>query len=1140
MGEPRRNLAQACPDAETIAAYLDGRLTGPAKTAVTEHLTSCDDCYGLFAESARTVAEMPQSAPAPVRAWRVISSAPAWGKAAMVAGLAAAASLTLVVQPQLASSIASLFGRSDVAELVAAVGTERHFEPRLTGGFAYAVVTPPPTVRSGEASEDRVPADVRIASLKLEQRLKANRTAANLRAYAAAQLVVGRSDKAVSSLEEAARMTPRDSRLQSDLAAAYLVRFTDKNNLEDVTRAVGAATEATEGDPKLREARFNLALALESLSLREEARKAWQAYLAIDSSSPWAAEARQHLDALAPEKQSKRFEQEHQQVVDAAASGDPTRALTVAKRLPDTAYDYVENELIPMWADAWVAGDRAKADDALRRARVMSDAIAAAVNERMPADTVTAIERAVANSPSHVDTLARAHQTFRDARVRYESADIAEAANRFAEADAAFSAAGSAFAEWTTLYGSIAEYYQGRPTAAARPLDRLIDVAAQRNHRTVRGRAFRMRGLVRGVTGDLAGSLDDYHAAWVEFDRLGARQDVAAIHIALAERYDTLGETTLAWHHESEALQRLSDVRLDVTRHTILLFANIKAVHAGALVAALAFESELLARARERSPAADVAELYLRRANTYHELGNAVQAEADIEEAIRWAARIGDANLARRWRAEAQLTRGELSAGRTFDASAALRASLSYFQAAGMSQRLARVYLAIGTTELAAGRRQDAAAAFQSGIEIIERQRARLPSGQLRLSYFDQPWQLYDAAVDLLTSAPESRDEALRVAERARARDLREATAAHSIDDPAAVASTLDDNQALLFYEVLPERLIAWTITHDRTTFAASIIRRDELTQAVGDLVLAIRERRQNDVDRQAERLFGAIIEPFTRGVAASTRLIIVPHGILHSVPFAALRDPHTKRYLIEDHALVVAPSATVFARAAARLRSTRPLQTASVFVIANPLASDVDGTRPLPSAEREGRDIQALFPQTRLMSGAAATKDAFLSFAGNFDIVHFAGHAIANDTYPPLSRLLLARDAAGRPGTLFGDELQSAPLDRPALVVLAACSTAVGAIKEQEGAINLARPFLARGVPVVIASLWDVDDAASEALFQRFYVAVRAGASPSAALRDAQLALLHHTDGTLRETAAWAGFVHFGGDFSNGVNHSS
>ena len=63
-----------------------------------------------------------------------------------------------------------------------------------------------------------------------------------------------------------------------------------------------------------------------------------------------------------------------------------------------------------------------------------------------------------------------------------------------------------------------------------------------------------------------------------------------------------------------------------------------------------------------------------------------------------------------------------------------------------------------------------------------------------------------------------------------------------------------------------------------------------------------------------------------------------------------------------------------------------------------------------------------------------------------------------------------------------------------------------------------------------MIATLWDVDDRASEMLFQAFYRHLRSGNQPIEALRSAQLELLRQTDDRWHEPAAWAGFIATGG----------
>ena len=307
-----------CPDPEVLAAYLAGRLPETERAAVTEHLADCADCYAVFIASAREYRgrrwEWAE------RIWRAVVEASGWSKAVVVTAAlgTATASLTFFLRPQLLTQWWP--GRSELTELVAAVGTERTIEPRLTGGFAYGPLHGP--VRGGERTEERLSPELRIAALTLEKRVQGRRDPSSLAAYAAAELVTGQADRAVSALEEAAQLAPKNARVQNDLSAAYLVRSKEKPGLEDLNKALTAATAAIEADPSLPEARFNLALVLEGLSRRNEARKAWEAYLKNDSKSPWAREAKGHLDTLALERQSQRFDKQLPRIAEVEAGGN--------------------------------------------------------------------------------------------------------------------------------------------------------------------------------------------------------------------------------------------------------------------------------------------------------------------------------------------------------------------------------------------------------------------------------------------------------------------------------------------------------------------------------------------------------------------------------------------------------------------------------------------------------------------------------------------------------------------------------------------------------------------------------------------------------------------------------------------------
>jgi tetratricopeptide (TPR) repeat protein len=283
-GPPPSEPPNDHPDLETIAAYLDGRLPNRARARMTEHLEACPDCYFVFTEAAQA---------------RVVDGVGTqvvrgpWTKTAVAAAaLGLAASLVLIVSPQRPGNARP---QQELADLVTAVGTERTVEPRLTGGFAYGVLKAP--VR-GEPTDVASP-DVRIAAARIEKTADAERTPRNLAALGIAYVVIGKSDEAVSVLENATRDAAGDADAWSNLSAAYLVRAQRERRPDDVVKALDAADRATRVAPSLREAWFNRALATEQIGgRREEAKKAWEDYLRIDAASAWSAEANRHLAGL--------------------------------------------------------------------------------------------------------------------------------------------------------------------------------------------------------------------------------------------------------------------------------------------------------------------------------------------------------------------------------------------------------------------------------------------------------------------------------------------------------------------------------------------------------------------------------------------------------------------------------------------------------------------------------------------------------------------------------------------------------------------------------------------------------------------------------------------------------------------------
>lgn len=1029
--------------------------------------------------------------------------------------------------------------RPDLQELVAAAGPRRTFEPRVTGGFAYADLTAAAPTRSAEPSSSDAPLELRVAAIALEKRAHASADPLALNAFGIAQLVTGQTAGAVSALEEAIRLAPKDARLSSDLAAGYLVRARESSRIEDAARAVGFAEQATELDPRLAEARFNMALSLEWLSLRREATRAWQSYLALDSASEWAAEARRRLEQLA-ESPEGRWEKQRREIIAAGEHGDEASIRAATGRFPDTAYEYVEHDLIPAWADGWLARDSAKAANSLKLARLYGQALADGVGDRMALDAALAIERA-SKDQQGANRLARAHQLFREGQVLYEQDRVADSAPRFSEARRSLLDARSPFAGWATLQLAIARYYRNDFEQSTGLLDALAPDASEKSYLRLLGRVQWMQGLTHFVRGRVADSLEAYREALAAFDRIGAVQDQAAVHLYIAENLEAIGDLSKSWTHEREALARLDAVKVPRRRETILTVAAKMVRRRNFLPAMVFFHNEIVSDARQSGRAGAVVDGFLGLAEARELAGQFDSAQRAIKDAELWLSRIRDEAVARRQRAEVMLAEGQI-VQRTDPARSieVLRTSRQYFADAGLSLRLPRVNLALGRAQLSGGQRQAAEATFLEAIEELEAQRASLPGGQLRLGYFDQPWNVFDEMIRLQAATEETRPAALMFAERFRARDLVETASGHrraAALNPASLAARIPPAAAVVYYVCLEDRLLVWVVRSQRVDVFEQRLSPGVLTGEVTEYRAALQSGDRGRLDRAGGRLYSRLVRPLLSALERGATLAIIPDGVLNEVPFAALNDTGTGRYLVEDHPVLVGPSATMFDRASARLRPSSLADGASILVLANPRLDSAD-TPPLPDlsrAEAEAQDLKALYPHATVLTGARATKRAFVDSAGRYRIVHFAGHALANDQYSLLSRLLFAPDGSGQSGSLYAHEILDHTFPATQLVVLAGCRTGTGEIRKGEGVISLARPFLAAGVPSVIATLWDVKDDASRALFGTFYQSLRQGAEPAVALRDAQLRLLRDPDAALQSPVAWGAFISLGGLHSNG-----
>ena len=280
-------------------------------------------------------------------------------------------------------------------------------------------------------------------------------------------------------------------------------------------------------------------------------------------------------------------------------------------------------------------------------------------------------------------------------------------------------------------------------------------------------------------------------------------------------------------------------------------------------------------------------------------------------------------------------------------------------------------------------------------------------------------------------------------------------------------------------------------------------VQRETLDQAVREARKAIKRLAfEKSLKKKLRVLSDHLIAPVEAELAGAERVIFVPHGDLHYLPFSSLLSSDG-RYLVEQYEVIEAPSAHSLSfsqRKNPRRHSNfqpEQLQT-RVFALGE---YKVEGWSPLPGTAEEARAISQLLPKTKSYLASQLKQAQVLQDLSRGSIIHFATHGYL-DHDDPLKSGLLTSD---RPVTV-ADVLQSRL--NAYSVFLSACDTAMG---EQTGAdeiVGLQQSFLYAGTPSVIASLWQVSDEATAELVSNYYSNLKTEPKGQA-LREAQLTML-------------------------------
>jgi CHAT domain/Putative zinc-finger len=957
--------------------------------------------------------------------------------------LAAAAALLLVI----VAALVVPHRRHDVSRLAAlAPRDQRLVEARLCGGFAYAPYRGP--VRANGASSDPAMMKLVGAAGDLAERADHDRSAEAQHAAGVGMLLADRASDAVTRLRDATQQSPNDAAAWSDLAAAEYADALHSGRASLYPQALADADRALRLDPHRAEALFNRALILERLGLAPQAGAAWQQYLAVDASSDWATEARAHLARLPEQRGDAQFKRELPRLEQAVAADDVATVRQIVAAWPQQSRAWVEGQWLGLWGEALLHGDASRAASQLARCRVVSRAVAAPL-----------LVQVVAGIDAAPDAdrlrLAAAAAQYRAARIAYSRARPREADPQLRAAAAELESLGNPLAIEARYYAACTRFDRGEVDGAREELEALLPRAAA--YPAAKAQIEWELGLCAMTSGDWSAALPPLTDSASIFARLGERSNAAFVDSLRADTLAVLGRRDESWSARVASLATLAIEGRDTRLAVCLGAASRDELLIGRFAAARALLrlEEEADRAAGNEPL--VADALAREAVLAARLGDADGARHAVAESAIVANHIADAALRARAVADVDFASGAVSGDpaaltRAIDAYRSRDLPLYLPEALLLRARAARTW----HDDEAARRDLDAA------IATIEQR----PSELAGTGVLDARNAVYEEAIALALDHHDV-NAAFAYAEHAR-------SAANAVDAHTVQRRLASSDAAVLELIALPHEVVAIAVTHDAIAAARKPVAREELATLIALLRTTLAQARE---------------------------LIIVAAPPLDGVSFASLYDEQRKRYLVEDFALAIAPSASSLV---ARADAASPRGALAVALPSG------ETSAALPDAEAEAAGLRGIYAATSELPPDRATFSAFVSAAADADIVHIAGHTSRENGAPDDALVFRGR-------RVTWPAIAALHLDRARVVVLAACETLRVPHDRGTHALSLAAGFAAAGAHNVIGTLAPIADRDARELFNDFHRRLASGVAPAEALRQTQLRAI-----SARASEAW------------------
>jgi tetratricopeptide (TPR) repeat protein len=1097
-----------CPDSALLAAFLDGALADYERTAVVTHLADCAECRAV----ALTVVEFrevqalddiwdAESHPAQeareetrVARWTSRKTrAPAFlvAAAVVVAGVVLFVSLPVVpTEPPTRAASSS----------PASVTPSPSVEARLADGMAVTAPDVPPaaeghahlvlTANGGREDDDRY-------------------GAATQRAIGVAALRVGDLDDAVSSLSIASLAAPNDARIANDLAAAYYERAKRGGRVEDLPAALEAAERATQMSAALQEAWFNRALIISAMGLRTEARAAWQQCAQhYDPASPWAAEARRREQELAQAMGDDDWNVAVTTFEQRAAAELAQQAVTIH---PSKARELFEKYLRE-WTTA-VLNDR-DGEHFATRLRILGDAFHRVQNERFYQDIASSIDVAVRARSQR--QLARVHQEFFNARKLLTGDSSLQALKELQRLSPSLVRLESPLALRARVETATAHYFLGSyhaDTIAALPSLRAAAVA--KGYRVIAARASWIGGMAAFSRRDLAGARVAYEEMLDSTNPPADMEQRVMANALLAGLHDVLGNDRDAWAYRLDAIAGIDDVETELTKTQVFFSSAARALADGHLATALLFQARFQPPAGDPNPISDV-QARIQRANTLHRLGNGAAATLELHRARERLASIADPRMVTALDADLLGLESEL-VQRT-DPERALKLAERAVQSATRRRdffRMSQLQLRLADAALANGQLERADNAATSGIAVLEAMRRSAGKDASAPSVHELP--LYSKAAQI----------ALHRGDFARAffytENRRLKTLYQDRHPPVPLAlgdvqRRLNADTALTILTQLDDRLAVWVLTRDDVGVHAVEMSNSRAAALVSS---QLQELSRQSTPTVSGELFDTIFKPVWGNLRGIRNMAVVADAPYSHVAFAGLWDASRDKYLVEDFRLILAPTATTFARGTAPISPARRNGAGVAIVSASHQGSASDTRDALT------RELHTLYQTAELRTGEAATPTEVLDQIARHEVIHISARVSGSGDARDRTRLLIA-DEPGRKysGSVSAAQLARLSSPRARLVALDTDVTGAHVPARSDGPQEVALALLAAGVPTVIGRVGAFPTDTLSPTWVEFHRQFAAGKPAAESLQRAQLAALSASQ---RRAGPWATLTVFG-----------